>query len=191
MAINDLVCLHASVSKSSFSDTALNEGGKMLYDSWKWFEVNWSTWCVISLCQQKVFLISFMILATKLIKKFIIIICKKNPSNVMHDKRFFLPFHCWCIFNWELLRSSILLYLLMYRAEGQSAATLETRATCLDNDRERKVIGVLWADEKEMLGGSWAVNQVSSSSTSIGGSVRYCLAKARRGANGMKSGAYI
>jgi len=35
--------------------------------------------------------------------------------------------------------------------EEQSAATLKTRATCLDNDRERKV---LWADEKEMLGGS-------------------------------------
>lgn len=77
------------------------------------------------------------------------------------------------------------------KVEEQSAVTLETRATCLDNDRERKVLDVLWADEKEMLGGSWAVNQVSSSSTKIGGSVRCCLAKARRGANWVKSGVYI
>lgn len=47
----------------------------------------------------------------------------------------------------------------------KNAATLETRATCLDNERERKVPGVFSrADEKEMLGSSWAVNQASATS---------------------------
>lgn len=89
---------------------------------------------------------------------FYLLIIPEQPFQKKYDIYFFLSL--WIHFQLRAIDLDLSSNVQYSETEEQSAATLKTRATCLDNDRERKV---LWADEKEMLSGSWVVNQVSSS----------------------------